>query len=120
MRAWSLEYLERKIPADWPIWDLQKRLMWLSGGMHYDGALVERQRICAQEVWCECLRGDLKYMKYADAVEINAVLASAPGWSKARQSMRFSVYGVQKGYARAPFTPVTLGCNIQNESYNRL
>jgi hypothetical protein len=63
---------------------------------------VERDRICAAEVWCECLGGDLKYMKRADALEINCILARLPGWKRLNVMYRFgSVYGHQRGFIKA-------------------
>jgi len=62
---------------------------------------VERDRICAAEIWCECLGGDLKFMRRGDAVEINCALASLPGWKRLDTMYRFgSAYGHQRGFVR--------------------
>ncbi len=95
-----LDYLERRVPADWYRWDLMQRLTWLGGGMPTDTQLVERERICALEVWCECLKGDAKHMKYQDAAEINSVIAAAPGWVRTKNGARFGYCGLQKGFCR--------------------
>ena len=95
------DYVERKVPASWPKWDLMQRLTWLGGGVQDAGELVERERICALEVWCECLKGDFKGMKYSDAAEINSVIAATPGWERSKGSVRFSYAGKQRGFFRS-------------------
>jgi hypothetical protein len=51
------DYVDRQVPEEWQKWDLQQRLMWLGSGAHGGETLVDRDRICALEVWCECLKG---------------------------------------------------------------
>jgi predicted P-loop ATPase len=94
------DYVEKQVPADWPKWDLQQRLMWLGGGCQGGGELVDRDRICALEVWCECLKGDIKHMKYGDAAEINSVIEATPNWKRTKNAARFGYAGVQKGFFR--------------------
>jgi predicted P-loop ATPase len=94
-----LDYLERRVPQDWYRWDLMQRLTWLGGGMPADNQLVERERICALEVWCECLKGDFKGMRYTDAAEINSVIAAAQGWK--RMGTKYGYCGYQRGFVRA-------------------
>jgi predicted P-loop ATPase len=95
------DYVERKVPEEWPNWDLQQRLMWLGGGCQGGGPLIERERICALEVYCECLKGDIRYMKYVDAVEINSVIAATPGWERTKGGARFGYAGYQRGFVRS-------------------
>ena len=97
-----LEFLKRKVPMDWAQRDLaQRRAFW---GMQNTGteALIERDRVCAAEVWCECFLGDLKLMRKSDAMEINGILSAVPGWERAAGPVRFgSYYGRQRGYVKA-------------------
>lgn len=65
-----------------------------------DLELVDRDRVCAQEVWCEALNGNLKDMKYSDAQEINDILAGLEGWRKAKKALRCGPYGPQKGFEK--------------------
>lgn len=96
-----LDYLERRVPEAWGSWDLQRRLGWLFGGPGAaDENLEERTKICAVEVWCECLKGDVKNMKYADATEINSIIAAAPGWYPL--NTKFGYAGRQRGFIRVP------------------
>ncbi len=97
-----LDYISRQVPAEWPRWDLMKRQMWLAtaaaGGSIPGEQLVPRERICALEIWCECLKGDIKHMRYTDAQEINSIISSAPGWFPLNG--RFGYAGGQRGFFR--------------------
>ncbi len=97
------EFVERRVPLNWDKLTLPERLLYWSGEFgRGDVETAERDRICALEVWCECLKGDLKYMKRADAIEINSILATLPGWQRSQNGLRFGVpYGLQKGFIRA-------------------
>ena len=97
------EYLEKKLPQNWAEYSLSQRLAFLNG-CDFERAqepenLVERDKVCALEVWCECFGGDVKSLKRIEAREINDILASMEGWRKARNPVRFGVmYGRQKGF----------------------
>lgn len=74
------DFLEEEVPKGWNDWDLQKRLVWRSGGMKCDDATAPRQRVCAIEIWCEALGMHRGAMRQRDAREINNLLARMPGW----------------------------------------
>lgn len=97
------EFLERKIPADWDKRTLaQRRLFWGSEFARTpEVQLVERTRVCAIEVWCEALGGDMRFFRKSDAAEINGVLGSIEGWERSSNGIRVGVeYGLQRGYIR--------------------
>lgn len=96
------EFVNRPIPLNWDKRTLsERRLYWAAEFGRDNIDTVERDRICAAEVWAECLGGDLKYMRRADAVEINCVLASMTGWKRLDKGYRFgSAYGHQRGFIR--------------------
>ena len=97
------EFLERKIPADWHKRTIAQRRMFWGGefGKADPENLVERERVCALEIWCEAFNGDMKMFRKSDAAEINAVLASAEGWERSEKAMRIGgEYGIQRGYCR--------------------
>ncbi|MED5019316.1 virulence-associated E family protein [Paenibacillus chibensis] len=93
-------FVERPIPEDWQKRDLATRLMYWGGefGKPQEGAAGPRDRICAAEIWCECFRSDIKFIKQTDTREINGILASMPGWEEYRG--RFGPYELQRGYRR--------------------
>lgn len=97
------EFLERKIPADWDKRTLaQRRLFWGSEFARTpETQLVERTRVCAIEVWCEALGGDMRFFRKSDAAEINGVLGGIEGWERSSNGIRVGVeYGLQRGYIR--------------------
>jgi len=93
------EFLERPVPEDWLKWDLERRMIFWNGGMQYNGPLVRRDRICAAEIWRECL-GERKAIPRQDAARINAVLTKIPGWRRAGVIRIGANYGSQKGFVR--------------------
>ena len=98
------EFIEKDIPPNWDSFSIQKRKIYWQGGIKVpdDVSLVKRNKICAIEIWVECLNGDSKYIKRSDSSEINGILASTDGWKRNSASMRFGPYGVQKGFKRLP------------------
>lgn len=95
------EFVERRIPIGWEKRGTgERRLYWSGEFGKVEGETVERDRICAAEVWVECLGGDVKYMKRGDSMEINGILANIPGWKRHNSTMRFGCYGTQKGFIK--------------------
>lgn len=93
-------FLEKPIPLDWHKRSIgERQLYWSSEfGRTQEEKTRPRDRICAAEIWCECFRSDIKYMKKADAREINDILASLPEWEEYRG--RFGPYNFQRGFRR--------------------
>ena len=105
-----LDFLEKPIPRDWSAWDLNRRKLYWSGSAIGEVETMPRDRVCALEVWCELFDGQKKEMRYSDTQEINAVIAAAPGWEKAKNSIQFGYCGKQKGWIRSRnFAPGTFG-----------
>lgn len=104
-----LDYMEMRVPEPWQMWDLQQRLLWLNGAAKYEGRLVERTKICAQEVWCEALKGELKYCRNGETAELNGIMCKAPGWKKTNTSIRFKYAGKVRGFVRTSTTAGTTG-----------
>lgn len=98
-----LEFLDRKVPEDWSTWPLDRRRDFWAGSVQGLGAalpLVDRDRICAQEVWCELFGGNPRD-SYKDYKYINSVISREAGWRY--QAARFpAYYGSQpaKGFVR--------------------
>ena len=90
------------MPEDWAKWTLDKRRSYWASEVHGDVPLVDRDRVCALEIWCELFGGNPKDLNRVDANEINAAVRAAPGWTDASRAMRCGCYGVQKGYQKEP------------------
>lgn len=94
-----MDFLNKPVPENWEQMDTIKRRMFLSGGMHAEGALHVRDRICAVEIWVECFGGDLKFMKRSDSMEINNILLHGK-WQRMSTPRKFGPYGQQRGFTR--------------------
>lgn len=95
------EFLDRQVPLDWEKRSISERRLYWSGSFSQGGVETRpRDRVCAAEVWCECLGGDIKYMKRLDSNEITGVLANIPGWERCHSTQRVGPYGIQKGFVR--------------------
>ena len=103
------EYLEMELPEDWETMDIYDRRDYVAnyGDDDHCGS-VQRERVCALEIWCEVLGGDRKNLQNAKAREIIDILQSIKGWSPYSKSvgkMRFGkMYGVQRAFIREDST----------------
>lgn len=94
------EFVARKVPENWDQLDLDKRLLFLSGGFSSeDDTLTERTKICAMEIYIELFRGDPKTFTQATAREINGMLRRLKGWAP-KNSIQIGPYGRQRGFVR--------------------
>ena len=96
------EFVERRVPVGWEKRSIaDRRLYWTGEFERGNVETVERDRICAAEVWCEALGGDLKQLRRSDVMAINAVIERIPGWKKYNNAYRFGPYGsIKGGYIR--------------------
>jgi len=94
------EYLDTLLPEDWDDMDLSERRLFLTGDFTRGEGKVKRTKVCAIEVWCECLNGDPKQLTTAQSREIRGILDRAIGWNRNPGKIRFKHYGIQRGYTR--------------------
>lgn len=96
-----MSYLEKKIPKDWYKMNKFQQVQFLSGSLQVNpDNLVERDRVCAVEVFELCFGGSIKNMRRQDTKEINAILGGFRGWKRNNSSQRYGIYGNQRGYFR--------------------
>ena len=101
-------FLESPVPEDWSSWSIERRRFFWSGASNEEIKTVERDRVCALEVWCEALGGNMREIRNNDAREINAIIAATPGWEKSDRVLRFGSYGVQRCFIRSGADTVTI------------
>lgn len=96
------DFLEKQIPSNWDQMDLMRRRMFWNGPskLPEGESLVEREKVCAMEIWAECFNGDPKYMKRSDSTEINNALLSVGGWQRNKDKRRYGPHGTQRGFER--------------------
>ena len=95
------EFAARPVPKDWASWPIERRRDYWAGAVHGEiGELVPRVTICAAEVWCEVLGGQLKDLHKGEAREINMVLDRLPDWDRTDGSRIHGPYKAQRGFVR--------------------
>lgn len=100
------EFLETEVPIDWDDLDIQDRRGFLNGNATTNKPLQKMWKVCAAEVWVECLNGDQRYLKKQDAEAIGRILQRMRGWERITSTdnnpstARFGPYGIQKGFRR--------------------
>lgn len=93
------DFLKTEVPENWDHMDIQARRMYLNGNTR-----VEHKRpldkVCAMEIWVECLGNPPGRIDKRDSREINAILEHAEGWKRMTSTGRFGPYGIQKGFKK--------------------
>ena len=98
------DYLAQEVPVDWMKMDTAQREAFRCGGLHYEGALELRRRVCAAEIWCEALNRRKGDMTQRDARTINGLLEKAEGWEGAGVAKAGKPYGAQRCFERKTVT----------------
>lgn len=97
------DYLEMLLPENWDSMTLYERRNFINGS-EFEGSrkvgVKKRNRVCNMEIWCECFGKERGNLKRQDANEIAAIMSGIEGWKRPEGKMRFSIYGVVKGYVR--------------------
>ncbi|GAA0753595.1 virulence-associated E family protein [Clostridium sartagoforme] len=97
------DYLDMLLPVNWDSMSLYERRNFINGS-EFDGGnhvgVNKRKRVCNMEIWCECFGKERGNLKRQDANEIAAIMSNIEGWKHPEGKMRFSIYGVVKGYVR--------------------
>lgn len=101
------DYLEMLLPENWESMTLYERRNFINGS-EFEGSrkvgVKKRNRVCNMEIWCECFGKERGNLKRQDANEIAAIMSGIEGWKRPEGKMRFSIYGVVKGYVREEMT----------------
>jgi len=92
------EFVERKVPVDWSKKDIgARKLYWSSEFGNPATETVERDRVCAAEIWVECFHEKVNRMRRSDTMRINDILSNLGGWEKKPTPLRYGPYGKVKG-----------------------
>ncbi|MGN1105461.1 MAG: VapE domain-containing protein, partial [Huintestinicola sp.] len=94
------EFLSKPVPVDWDSYTLDQRLLFYADTTTKHDNLVERTKVCAMEIWCECFGGKKEYYKSSTGWELNAILRKIPGWVPVNAPRKFPIYGSQRGFRR--------------------
>ena len=103
LSAWEgkiIDFVERKVPENWNGLSEQARKAYWANPIEDEGTrLIERDRICATEIWAECFR-ETRAPKQRDTRDINKVLKKMPGWEAEKTPRRHDPYGKARGFQR--------------------
>lgn len=94
------DFLNKSVPVDWDDYSLDQRMLFYADTATKRNDLIPRTRVCAMEIWCECLGGKKEFFKTSTAWEINAILRKIPGWISVNTPRKFPIYGSQRGFRR--------------------
>lgn len=99
------DFAERPVPDDWAKWPIAERRAYWRGEITtttdgQDLRLVERDRICAREIWSELLGRNPNDLRSTDTRAINAILEHLKGWERNPNPLWFGPYNQQRGYLR--------------------
>lgn len=98
-----IDFINKPVPSDWFDWPLDRRRDYWNANVQGEYQLVERETICAAEIWCELFNGNIRDLCAGnrDSREINNILASLTGWRRMQAVSRFGrPYGSQRGFKR--------------------
>lgn len=97
-----IEFLERKIPENWYDLPPESRQMFLAGRFSCDeDTLVEREKVCAKEIYVECMGGYPSKYGRKEAHVVKAAMYKVPGWEPDSSPKKYGkYYGSQRGYHR--------------------
>ncbi len=93
-----IDFLQTRITSDWYTLDSNEHIQMLKNeDLEME---VEREKVCALEVWVEALECDKTKMTNADRKFIQKVIESQ-GWIRSEKAIKFNkTVGVQRGYRR--------------------
>lgn len=106
------EFIDKPIPYDWRELDIDTKRTYMQTGdkelllkSYNDEDFEYRDRICATEIWCECLGKDKGNFPRQSQVELKTVLKSLKDWQPYTGNNRGRLgfgdgYGAQKAYVR--------------------
>lgn len=94
------DYLAKKLPENWAeLREVYDRRTHLRGN---EEGPVEREKVCAAEVWEECFELPLRTITQKDTIEIIRILEQIHCWKPAPGSgkLRFEHYGLRKAFIK--------------------
>lgn len=94
-------YLETLLPENWEDMDLYRRRSFLNGDDEISPVgTVQRDKVCAAEIWAEAIGGMPKDMTSQNTKFIHDTVRKLENWAEGTKKQRFGNYGILKGYVR--------------------
>ena len=93
------QYLERKLPTDWPNMDLYDRRQWLESSAE---GTEERRTVCSLEIWAEALGQSPDKMDRYAGKDVRDIMAKLPEWKHQGGALiTAGPYGRQRFFKRS-------------------
>lgn len=111
-------YLDTELPWEWDDMPLHERQAWLEGDHSVAGVgFLQREQVCAMEIWCECFGNHPKNLKNIDAREINNMMQLLPEWEP-HSALRFKIYGTQRAFIKRKSPPHEDKKGVNNSDFS--
>lgn len=95
------EFLSKKVPLDWDKkTQVERKMFWANEFGQQSIETVDRDKITAIEILCECFGAELKHIKRQDTREINEIIKGFSDWKWCEKTIRFGCYGPQRGFIK--------------------
>ena len=94
------DWLRKPIPANWDNLSLSARRSFWAGGFQTDEELVPRDKVCAREIYLECLGRNDATTDPRVIKRLNGIMMRMPEWMRVKTSLRFGPHGTQRGYEK--------------------
>lgn len=92
------DFLRKPIPKNYGRLTLTARRQFFAGMLETDVELVTRDKVCAREIYYECLGRTDSTTDARVIRRINGIMLRMPGWVQCTTS--FGIHGKQRGYER--------------------
>jgi len=96
------EFIKVKLTSDWETKTIPERRQWVQATEDFraeeESVPIERNRVCAIEVWCEAMGKDVAALSNIVARQINEALDNLSGWERDKYPRRYGAYGNQRGF----------------------
>lgn len=94
-----MNYLNTLLPDTWSTMEIGDRRAYLgSPETIKDIGEVQRLSVCAAEIWCEVIKGEVKDMSTYNTKYIHDAMRDMDEWEPASNNLTFPIYGRQRGY----------------------
>jgi predicted P-loop ATPase len=99
------QYLDTLLPEDWETRSIgEKRSFFTDVDDISEKGILQRDRVCAAEIWVECLGRNRSDMGRNNTKEIHDIMKGMEGWNQEKSKHYFFSYGKQVSYIRSEKT----------------
>lgn len=94
------DWLRKPIPKNWWSLPLSAHRSFWAGVFQTDEELVPRDKVCAREIYVECLGRQDATTDQRMIKRINTIMKRMPGWAMNKTMRKYGPHGQQRGYEK--------------------